>query len=80
MDRERAFGEDTMPGFGMTELEERLCAKGGGDLKKQIANDLAEKASLIELKMKNGLNREEFQQAKVVHKALVAACCVISKY
>ncbi|QFT34015.1 hypothetical protein FIV00_26195 [Labrenzia sp. THAF82] len=80
MERGRVLEEDTMPGFGMTDLDERLCAKGGGDLRKQIANDLAKKASLIELKMKNGLNREEFQQAKVIHKALVAACDVISRY
>lgn len=43
MERGRVLEEDTMPGFGMTDLDERLCAKGGGDLRKQIANDLAKR-------------------------------------
>lgn len=80
MEKKQASGEGPDRNFGMTDLDDRLCAKGGGYLKRQIANDLAAKASQIEMKMKNGLNREEFQQAKIVHKALVAACDVINRY
>lgn len=68
------------PGFGMTDLEERLSGRHGAKHKALTLDHLDRMAAQIGEQMKCGSSGAVYEKASTVNRAIVAACGLVARF
>lgn len=66
--------------FRMTDLEERLSAPDGAQVKEELLARLSEKEQQLKTALRVGLAPQDYEKAKVAHRGFLAAIDIIRRY